>query len=208
MSSRSDLLVPGKFYHIFNRSVGNDNLFKNGDNYRYFLKKYLIYIHPFVNTYAFCLMPNHFHFAIGIKSEDEISFAHSNHPKFNNSDPISNLPAFLSSQFGSMFISYAKAYNKTFNRVGRLFNENMKRKTVESKTYMKNLIHYIHYNPVNHGFVNDPADWTFSSYSEFQQNAMNLIQKQAVLNLFSEEEEYLNWRKIHSVRDLFLVLEY
>lgn len=34
--------------------------------------KYKIYIGPIADTYAFCLMPNHFHFLIKIKSEEEL----------------------------------------------------------------------------------------------------------------------------------------
>jgi putative transposase len=28
-------------------------------------------------------------------------------------------------------------------------------------------LHYIHYNPVKHGFVFNPEDWPYSSYSEW-----------------------------------------
>ena len=32
---------------------------------------------------------------------------------------------------------------------------------------------YIHFNPVKHGYVDDPKDWEFSSYSFYVRNDEN-----------------------------------
>ena len=55
------------FYHIYNRANGNEKLFASDDNYIYFLKQYNYYISPIAKTFAYCLMPNHFHFLVQIK---------------------------------------------------------------------------------------------------------------------------------------------
>lgn len=36
----------------------------------------------------------------------------------------------------------------------------------------ENHLHYIHYNPVKHGFVEDPRDWIDSSYIEWEQRGL------------------------------------
>lgn len=62
----------GGYYHIFNRGNNGINLFFENDNYRYFMQLYDRYIFPIADTYAWCLLKNHFHFLIRIKEVDEI----------------------------------------------------------------------------------------------------------------------------------------
>ena len=59
-------------YHIYNHANGDENLFRNNQNYLYFLKRYAHFIHPIAKTYAYCLMPNHFHVLVKIRSKEEI----------------------------------------------------------------------------------------------------------------------------------------
>jgi hypothetical protein len=63
---------PDRYYHIYNHANGNENLFVEGDNYKWFLRQYHTYISPIADTYAYCLMPNHFHFLIKLKSSKEL----------------------------------------------------------------------------------------------------------------------------------------
>ncbi|MCF6359136.1 MAG: transposase [Cyclobacteriaceae bacterium] len=62
------------YYHIYNRANGNENLFRSDENYEYFLKKWGEYISDIADTYAYCLMPNHFHFLIKTKTEIELKY--------------------------------------------------------------------------------------------------------------------------------------
>ena len=57
----------GNFYHIYNRTVDRKPMFKNEGNYEFFLKKYDLYLSPVVDTYAYCLLGNHFHLMISIQ---------------------------------------------------------------------------------------------------------------------------------------------
>jgi len=65
-------MTSGTTYHIYNQANGSENLFKENENYRYFLQQYKKYIHPIAHTYAYCLLPNHFHFLLAIKGEREL----------------------------------------------------------------------------------------------------------------------------------------
>ncbi len=62
-------LQPDTFFHVFNRANGNEKLFRNDNNYRYFIRSWVKYTDPIARTYACCLMPDHFHALIKIKSE-------------------------------------------------------------------------------------------------------------------------------------------
>lgn len=57
-----------KFYHIYNHANGNENLFIEEENYHFFLQQWDKYISPIADTYAYCLIPNHIHFLIRIKT--------------------------------------------------------------------------------------------------------------------------------------------
>lgn len=65
-------LTPGNSYHIFNHANGFENVFCNQENFRYFLEKYRLYISPVAETYAYCLMPNHFHVVVRIRKREVI----------------------------------------------------------------------------------------------------------------------------------------
>lgn len=54
-------------YHLYNRS--NEVLFKNEENYLFFLQKLRTHIVPFADILAYCLMPNHFHLMIKVNIE-------------------------------------------------------------------------------------------------------------------------------------------
>lgn len=51
----------GKFYHIYNRSIDRQLLFKSDANYSFFLKKFDQYLSSVLDVYAYCLLENHFH---------------------------------------------------------------------------------------------------------------------------------------------------
>ena len=66
------IMIPGTTYHIYNHANGRENLFREDDNYRFFLKQYRKYVNPVADTFAYNLLPNHFHFLLRIKEEEEL----------------------------------------------------------------------------------------------------------------------------------------
>ena len=131
MSAKDDItrpFYPETFYHIFNRGNNGENVFYEEHNYPYFLKKYDFYLSMFVDTHAYCLLPNHFHILIRVKSEKDIrEAAKSDLPDFRN---LANLTAdrIISERFRLLFLSYAKAINKEQKRRGSLFQKPFRRK--------------------------------------------------------------------------------
>lgn len=72
MGNRVEPLRPGRYYHVYSHAVEEENLFRNEDNYRYFLDRYVVYIPPIAATFAYCLMPNHFHLLIRVRATDAL----------------------------------------------------------------------------------------------------------------------------------------
>jgi len=200
------MLIFEKYYHIYNHANGNENLFREQKNYEYFLEKYKQHINPIAETIAWCLMPNHFHLLVKIKTEEEIistssltSFS-STFPKFGTLEKLEKsrkleklkkletLEAksnFLSKQFANFFSSYTQSFNKVYGRRGSLFLKNFKRKEILDENYLRNLILYIHLNPLKHGFTNDILDWKWNSYQSFP-----VVHKEMFRMLFADEENY------------------
>ena len=100
----------GKFYHVYNRSVDKQPMFKSADNYRFFLKKLNNYITEVLDVYAYCLLGNHFHLLVKVK-EDLSDFRVLKNFKVDTSthDVVSKL-------FRNFFQSYAMAFNVQQNR--------------------------------------------------------------------------------------------
>jgi REP element-mobilizing transposase RayT len=62
-------LLPGRYYHVLNRGNNRENLFIEERNYAYFLQLYGKYISPIADTFAYCLLRNHFHLLIRVKDD-------------------------------------------------------------------------------------------------------------------------------------------
>jgi len=62
----------GGIFHVYNRTNNKELLFKSTENRLYFLKQFQKYLHPFLDTFCWNLLPNHFHFLVQIKSAEAI----------------------------------------------------------------------------------------------------------------------------------------
>jgi putative transposase len=185
MKNNETPLLPNRYYHIYNHANGNENLFLNRENYRYFLQRYATFINPIADTFAYCLMPNHIHFLIRIKQEVDLQNAYQT--KKNNPDtilPSNTISHFISREFASLFSSYSQSFNIQQNRRGSLFMPNFKRKLVQTEAYFTQLVYYIHANPVHHGFVKELSAWDYSSYHAFLSRKNTHLQRDEVLSWF------------------------
>src|SRR5690554_4507963 len=75
MDSKADItipLLPGCAYHVFNRGNEKRPIFFQDDNYAHFLKRFREYTEGYIDTYAYCLIENHFHFCLNVKSVKDI----------------------------------------------------------------------------------------------------------------------------------------
>jgi putative transposase len=142
-------------------------------------------------------MPNHVHFAVQIKNEEEIaafiSDRVSNSVRDKNDKPLKiGTP---SQQFAKLFNSYAQSYNKWVEARGSLFERPFKRKQVENIQYLKRLIIYIHQNPVHHGFCSHPLEYPWSSYLTCTSDKATKLKRDEVIEWFGGKEEYEAWHR-------------
>ncbi len=62
----------GGIFHVYNRTNNKELLFKSDDNRIYFLNQFKKYLHPYVDTFCWNLLPNHFHFLVQVKTTEVI----------------------------------------------------------------------------------------------------------------------------------------
>jgi putative transposase len=198
-------LLPGQMYHIYNRGNNRENIFVEPDNYRFFLERYFQFANKFAETYAYCLLRNHFHLLIGIKENInnegkplrslERPYAEHDLKGFKSDEQ----GEFASLQLSNFFNSYSKSFNKMYSRSGSLFTKPFRRKLIENDSYFTQVIAYIHLNSERHGFVNDFREYPYSSYHDILSEVDTKVQRESVLNWFGGKEAFktfhLDYRK-------------
>lgn len=168
-------LQPGRYYHIYNRGNNRENLFREERNYHHFLNLYVRYIPLVADTYAYCLLKNHFHVLVRLKTAEE--------------QAPHNRAVTHSQQFGNLFNAYSKAMNKAYGRTGSLFEHPFERIEVTSERHLLHLVPYIHRNPQTHRLIADFREWPFSSYHALCSTRPTYLRREAVLAWFGGPDQ-------------------
>lgn len=181
-------IEPGNYYHIYNRGINGTDLFFEQENYRHFLRLYKKYILSVADTFAYCLMKNHFHFLIYFKERNEIAVKHQSSAE----NEVLKDP---SRKLSHLFNSYAQAINKRYGRTGGLFERPFERKRIDSEDYLKKLIFYIHHNPVKHNFVEKLENYSWSSYKVIISSDPTFIDREQVIGWFGGLKNFVAYHK-------------
>ncbi len=176
--------APGEYYHIYNRGNAKDLIFRDEEDYEFFLLRLTQILGVSVrknrwdrplppdsfSCIAYCLMPNHFHLLL----------------RQNKDIPTSVLMT-------RVCTSYAIYFNKKYERVGHLFQDQFKQKNVQENEYLLWLSAYIHQNPVKAGMVSRAAEWQWSSMRGYASGVQNgLVANDIVLDQLSGVS-YADW---------------
>lgn len=178
-------------YHLYNRGNNRENIFIRQENYAYFLSLVKKYLLPIADIYSYCLLPNHFHLVLRIKEEKNLPIV------FRTKERKLHQP------FSNLFNAYTKAINKQNNRNGSLFQEHLKRKVIENSRYFKQVILYVHLNPVKHQMVSSFETYIYSSYNSLISNNPTLLQREWVIQQF---EDVHNFTLAHQQQEMKLNL--
>lgn len=183
-------------YHVYNRSNACKNLFYVKEDFTFFMRKYNMYFESIFDTIAYCLMPNHFHFLIKVKSQEAIK---DNISKNQDSNRIraycqdqASVLELIEDQYRRLFSSYALKYNRKYDSRGQLFLNKHKHIEVHEGKILDKLC-YIHHNPIHHGFCYDYDQWDYSSYHSYCRETPSKIFKE-FFDLSLDE-----FQKIHDV---------
>src|SRR5436190_10511203 len=110
---------PNEIYHIYNQGNNREDIFYADEDYLEFLALFRKYVYTHCKVFAYCLMPNHFHFLI-YATEDSATIK-----RIGNIDSCE-----LSNGFRLLQSRYAQYINKNGNRTGSLFRQKGKAKSM------------------------------------------------------------------------------
>jgi REP element-mobilizing transposase RayT len=179
MPRRETPFIADVYYHFYNRGNNRQAVFFESDNYLYFLKGVKKYLAPVATIIVYCLMPTHYHILVRVK--------HQTSEVFKTSE-VSKQVSLAMQKF---LISYTKAINKRFQRVGSLFQGQFQAEPIRNYAHLLNLCVYIHANPVKDGLVAAPEDWIYSNYLEWLgQREGTLVDREFIQENFGSPAEY------------------
>lgn len=201
MPYRKVVLAPQQTYHIFNRGVAALPIFLNFREHLRFLglvdyyrfsntpfsfsqlmsmpkeerEKILIELKRknaiHVEIFAYCLMPNHFHFLLKQITDKGISVFMSN---------LQN--------------SYVKYFNIRNERAGPLFQSMFKGVRIENDSQFLHVSRYIHLNPST-AYIVEPEklkDYRWSSLNDYLNglDSLSFVKSDPILSFFKESKDY------------------
>jgi putative transposase len=175
-----DPLVSGYYYHIYNQGINKEKIFKHEEHYLKFLTLCEKYLFSQVDVYAYCLMPNHFHFLVYVPEPP-------GHP--DRVPPPCQGVLSLS----HLFNAYAQWFNKQTNRTGGLFRRPFRRKRITDDFYFMQVLYYIHRNPIHHKLAENIKDWIFSSYHVLTGDQPTRLKRDQVLEWFGGRKNFIDY---------------
>ena|SRR3989344_4131 len=188
---RKTPLIPGEFYHIYNRGTEKRNIFLNRNDVDRFSKSMTefnglepigsIYENSFNNTplgsptsklklvhiICYCLNPNHYHFILEqIANKGIEKFMHR------------------------LATGYTKYFNEKYKRSGALFQGRFKSSHIDSNDYLLHASAYVNLNYRAHGLGSPTSKLIRSSWEEYTENRVGICKTEPILGQFNTIGEY------------------
>lgn len=172
------LFIADHYYHLYNRGLNKDELFRDDVDYRYFeglLQRHIsiaptadsngklyLFLRPEIDLVSYCLMPNHFHMLVYIRTDSAATRL-----------------------MRSVITAYTMYFNRKYKRRGPLYENRFKAVPIVAEDQLMHITRYIH---LNHW---DYKSWPWSSYRDYlAEHPRNWIAPQSILELFDSTQKY------------------
>lgn len=146
-----------QYYHIYNRGGNRKDLFREANDYYYFISLFKRYLsdeatldssgrifnkyNDEVELIAFCLMPNHYHLLCYLKEPDGIIHL-----------------------MRSAMTAYTMYFNKKYKNTGKLYESAFLASRIDTDIYLWQVSRYIHLNPIDAGYDFKHYDYSSMKY--------------------------------------------
>jgi putative transposase len=174
MASKPRIIVPQRFYHLHSEGLPELKIFMNDQMKTFFLNQLSITLQKFsFDCLAWSLLDDHYHLII--KSANHF------------------LPLFMQ-RFNSIL---AKQFNIISHRHGTVFSKRYSSIVVQEGNSLKDIIRYIHLNPVRRGICTleklDYYQWT-GHRSIVNNTSDGIVNSEALLNQFGNSDPLANYK--------------
>lgn len=170
MPRQARIDAPGAVHHIIARGIERGRIFQDDQDREEFIERLgQLATETQTQCFAWALIPNHLHLLL--------KTGHT---------PISSV-------MRRLLTGYAISHNRRHRRSGHLFQNRYKSILCQQDVYLKELVRYIHLNPLRAGLVNDMAAldrYPFAGHSYILGKRKNTWQSvMGVLSFFGDKEE-------------------
>ena len=171
------LFVSGATYHVYSRVARGEFAFDDPYEAEEFVEtvRHVGDLHNW-RVLAWCLMGNHYHLVV----------------------KTGTIPLWRSMQRLQSIV--AREFNRRRRYLGRLWQSRYRARIIDSNEYFRQVVSYVHLNPVAAGIVDDPVDYPNSGHREIVgHRPPRLIDVPSVLARFNDglgsfaQERYLAW---------------
>ena len=163
------------YYHVIMRGNNKDYIFEKDINKKVFMNQLLnIAEDKLLDLIAWCIMDNHVHLVIKTTPEN------------------------LGIAFKRINIKYAIWYNKTYDKIGHVFQDRFISEAIESDEYLMMVIRYIHNNPLKANMVDTCEKYEWSSYRLFIDKFIP-ESMQIIMEMFQNDVDA--FREFHKLED-------
>ncbi len=129
------------WYHVMNRGLNRRQIFSGDEDFVLFIKTLFESCELFnVFVSAYCLMNTHYHIVINT--------------------PEGNISRFMRHLNGV----YTQRFNRKYKKDGPLFKGRYKAILIQAEEYLKQVVKYVHLNPLKASIVNDIDKYRWSSH--------------------------------------------
>jgi REP element-mobilizing transposase RayT len=151
-------------YHVTFRGNNRQMILKEDEDKESFLRTLSKYKQRFkFSLYAFVLMNNHVHLAIG-----------TNH-LFN-----------ISKIMQAILLSYSQKFRKKYSYSGHVWQGRFKSNVIEDDSYILKVIEYIHNNPVRAKISPSPNKYPWSSFCFYHSTKHSLIREKIEVDVLGD----------------------
>ena len=169
MARRPRVFAPGLLYHVIVRGNQRRKTFRCDDDYKAYLDRLEHYRAKFhLRIYAYCLMPNHVHLLLE-----------------SGTAPLGKFMQGLQQ-------SYTQYFNRSYRKVGHIFQGRYKAIICDKDKYLLALLRYIHLNPVRAGLAKRPRGYAHSGHRSYliDDGTAKIIDTRPILELLGGKEAY------------------
>ncbi len=171
------LFIPGATYHLFCRVARGEFVFDDDSEAIEFIET-LREVRDLDgwSIFAWCLLGNHYHLVVKTGGVD------------------------LWRSMARLQGRFSRAYNRRHSYLGRLWQSRYRARVVYTDKYFRQVIAYVHLNPVSAGLADDPGEYVFSGHREIIGACEpHVVDRRAVILGFAEcseskgLEDYCRW---------------
>ncbi len=184
-------IQPLNYYHIYNQGNNGEIVFPEEKDFLVFLRRYYDYTFLTIDTYAYCLLPDQYHFLIRVRSNREQRQLQKTLWQMSGSRHQENTPVkSASQQLSNCFNSYTKTINNRDARSGSLFRKPFRRQRIQRGTHFTGLVCSLHWAPQFAGLCDDYRAYPYSSFIEYDSDEESQLNRAEVICRFGGIENF------------------